>query len=577
MLIFNLVKKVHDLLPKKERFRLYRLLLSVALMSIIELFGVVSIFPFMSVAADPNQIYTNKHLSLIFNQGGFSSENSFLIFLGSAAFLSIVLGNFFRAYSTYSLMSYAHMQNHLLSKKILENYLSKDYEFYLNFNSADLVKNVLTEVSQFISGGLIPILRSFGRICSTICLILILVLINPFLAIVVFSVLASAYIIVYKITRKKIATAGELRSVSNRTRIKIINETSGAIKEIKLMNKENVFLQEFEKPSKDFASAQTHNAIISEMPRYFLEAIGMGGILLIVFYMVLTEDRGQAIAIASMYAVAGYKLLPCLQEIFSSFSKLRFSSGVINEISGALGDKEPILYEKHREIISFKKTIHLKDVIFQYPKSNKITISNLNLSIEKNSITGIIGQTGSGKTTLVDIILGLLSPTKGCLLVDDVQISKSNLSAWQKHIGYVPQNIYLADASVESNIAFGVSEKDIIHEKVVAAAKMAQIDDFITDELEYGYKTVVGERGVRLSGGQRQRLGIARALYLSPQLLVLDEATSALDTETEDAVAQSIDNLSGTITIIIIAHRLSTLRKADKIIKLENGTIVEEK
>lgn len=572
--LIKVIKECIALLTPEERKKLLGLAIFVSAMSLLELVGVVSILPFMSVALNPEMIESNKYLALGYKFLSFDSKRNYLFFLGVVALVALFISNSIRAYSNYLLIKFAQMQTHFLGYRILKNYLSKPYEYYLTQNSSDLTKLALSEVNQLVGNVFLPLLRSFGRFFSAFFIMLLIVAINPKVAVAVTLILGGAYSIVFSFFKRKIADLGKVRTRANLLQFKSISEASGGIKEVKLMNKESVYLSGFKKPSLDFAYGQTHNAIVGELPKYLLEVIAFGGVLSVVLYLIATEGETKAISLASLYALAGYKLMPSLQEIYSSLTKVKFNRPILTAVSKSLLEEGSLnLSTFEKEKLSFNQEIKLENISFSYSGSEKKALSNISFTIPVFSTVGIVGSTGSGKTTLVDIILGLLTPSEGNLFVDDIKINQYNLSNWQSLIGYVPQVIYLTDDTIEANIAFGVPRDEIDYEMVRTAAKLAQIDNFIEHHLPNKYQTQVGERGVRLSGGQRQRIGVARALYRNPSLIVFDEATSALDNETEKALMESLETLSGKKTIIMIAHRLSTLEKADKIIHIENGVL----
>ena len=315
---------------------------------------------------------------------------------------------------------------------------------------------------------------------------------------------------------------------------------------------------------------------MSQMPR-FLEALAFGGILLIIIYlMTKTGNFNNSLPIISLYVFAGYRLMPAVQQIYLSLAKLAFINPSLDKLTNDIKDLKPYYKNKEVKVLSLEKVISLKNIFYDYPNSSRTALNDINLNIMAKSTVGLVGTTGSGKTTIVDIILGLLDPQKGTLEVDGQIISKKNVRSWQKSIGYVPQNIYLADDTIAANIAFGVDLKDINHEAIEKASKIANLHSFVINELPQKYQTTVGERGVRLSGGQRQRIGIARALYHNPKVLILDEATSALDNKTERVVMDAVNSLNKHITIIIVAHRLNTIKNCDKIFLLEKGVLKRE-
>ena len=284
----------------------------------------------------------------------------------------------------------------------------------------------------------------------------------------------------------------------------------------------------------------------------------------------------NALPIIGLYVFAGYRLMPAIQQIYVSFTRITFAIPSVEKLYEELKNLKKFKAQQNEGIISFNKSITLKNVYYNYPNSSRTALKNLNLNIPANSSIGLVGTTGSGKSTAVDIILGLLEPQKGSLEIDGQVINNKNLRSWQRSIGYVPQHIYLSDDTIEANIAFGLEPKHINKYLVEKSSKIANLHNFVTIELPKKYETTIGERGIRLSGGQRQRIGIARALYHNPKVLILDEATSALDNQTEEAVMDAINNISNEITIILIAHRLNTVKDCDIIFKLENGKIIEE-
>ena len=580
--LLNVIKNCIVLLTPTERRKLYVLSVVVSVMSLFELVGVASILPFMSVAVNPETIDTNKYLNIVYQSLSFQSRQNFLLFLGGLALGALILGNAFRALSNYMLLKFAHMQSHTMGLRVFKNYLSKPYEYYLTQNSSKLTNVVTSEMNQVINGMFVPLLKAFGRLNTALFIIVMLVLIDPKVALIMATLLGLAYLVIYRALRKKITRLGIERGENGAARFKYLSEASGGIKEVKLLGKEHVFAEQFSIPSQRYAYSQAHNAIVGEIPRYILEVIAFGGIVTLVMYLITTQGTEQAITLASLYAFAGYKLMPALQEIFNSVTKVKFNYPIVHLLKKSLGDEIDtnlnLEFEKN-DPLKFSEIIEVKDLFFSYASSDKMILKNLNLKIQANTTVGIIGPTGSGKTTFVDIVLGLLPPTSGRIVIDGVTLSKNNLRSWQNQIGYVPQFIYLTDDTIEANVAFGIPKNKIDSNKVKKACELAQIADFIESNLPEKYKTVVGERGVRLSGGQRQRLGVARALYHNPSLIVFDEATSALDNETEKALIESIERLSGKKTIIMIAHRLSTIEKADKIIRIKDGVLesVEER
>ena len=357
-------------------------------------------------------------------------------------------------------------------------------------------------------------------------------------------------------------------SKSNELRYTSVNEAFGSSKETKVNGLEKIFIERFSKASNSFARTIAASQVVAQLPRFALEAIIFGGVMLLLLYLMVQKGNfNSAIPIVSLYVFAGYRLMPALQQIYSSLAQLSFIKPSVDKL---YNDFKILTNKKLEEEadFTFNKSINLKNVSYSYPNLSRNVLKNINLSISEKTTIGLIGSTGCGKTTLVDIILGLLEPKEGIIEVDKI-LTRQNIRSWQRYIGYVPQHIYLSDDTVSANIAYGQNFNEINQELVEKVSKVSKLHDFVINELPQQYQTSVGERGIRLSGGQRQRIGIARALYNNPKILILDEATSALDIQTEQAVMNSISSLSNKITIIIIAHRLNTLKIVIIFLKLK--------
>jgi ATP-binding cassette subfamily C protein len=391
------------------------------------------------------------------------------------------------------------------------------------------------------------------------------------------AVLGSAYAGIYVLVKERIDRTGEKRVETNTARYQFVSEAFGGIKEVKLRGKEEAFLDRYDGPSRRYSQAQAHYKVINKAPRYILEAIALGGIVLIAIYLIAVQDNiRQVIPMLGLYAFAGYRLMPALQQAFVGFSSARFNIAALEAVHRDLqqGVESPTHVSKNGTpaVLTLDDRLLVDEVSFTYPEAEEPAIRNLSFEIPAHSSMGFVGKTGSGKTTTVDLILGLLQPQSGIISVDGTPLRDDDtIRQWQRDIGYVPQQIYLSDDTVVRNIAFGVPEEDIDMDRVRDAARRAHIGEFVKSELPERWNTMVGERGVKLSGGQRQRIGIARALYHRPSVLVFDEATSALDQSTEANVMEAIYELEGDHTMLVIAHRLSTVRRADKIVMLEQG------
>ena len=570
-------RKLWILLSPRERKQGLLLLLLMLALGVIEMVGVASIFPLISVLSDPALVEKNRWLKLTYETLEFSSIHSFYIFLSLSVFIVILLRTFFSALTSYGLLKYAQMRSHSLSLRLLSTYLKRPYTFFLLRHSSDMSKTVLSEVDQVISGSLIPFLQLASQSIIAIFIISMLVYVEPVVALITLFGFVGTYGLVYYFIRGYLRRKGQDRVASNQERFRIAQEAVSGVKEIKVGGLERGYLNRYKDASYRFAKLRTQLNLVREIPRHVLELVAIGGILTVILVLLLKSDGqlASALPVTALYAFAGLRLLPAIQKLYQALVALRFGGPALEKLHEDLFISEHASDLKPVERMRFERQIRLEHVNFTYPSASEPAIKDLSLVIKARSMVGFIGPSGSGKSTLIDIILGLLVPQSGSLAVDDTIISRNNVRSWQSTIGYVPQQIFLTDESIASNIAFGLPPNAINMEEVERAAKQANLHDFIVNELPDGYQTTVGDRGIRLSGGQRQRIGIARALYSNPSVLMLDEATSALDQETEKQVIDEVNNLSGNITVLMIAHRLTTLVKCHTVFKLNKGVLEE--
>jgi ABC-type multidrug transport system fused ATPase/permease subunit len=574
------LKKILYLLSPKERKNANLLLIMIIIMALLDMIGVASILPFMAVLTNPDLIQTNMFLNTMFHASSiFAVENNqqFLFALGVLVFLTLVFSLIFKAITVYLQLRFVQMREYTIGKKLIERYLSQPYSWFLDRHSADLGKTILSEVSLVISTTLNPMMELIAKGMVAIALISLLIITNPKLSLIVGLVLCGCYFFIFFFTRTYLNQIGNERLKNNELRFTSVSEAFGAAKEVKVGGLENIFIQRFSNSAQTFAHNQASALVINQLPRFVLEVIAFGSVLMVILYLMKkTGDFNNAIPILSLYVYAGYRLIPALQGIYSSLSTLTFGGPSLDRLYDDIKNLKSSNSNNDHGNLTFKELIALKNIHYSYPNSMRTTLKNIDISIPAKTTVGFVGTTGSGKTTTADIILGLLEGQKGTLEVDRKIINKHNNRAWQKSIGYVPQHIYLSDDTIAGNIAFGVEPEDINHEAVEQASKISNLHEFVTSELPKKYQTKIGERGVRLSGGQRQRIGIARALYHNPKVLILDEATSALDNQTEKAVMDAVNNLNKSITIIIITHRLSTVKNCDKIYLFDKGEIKNE-
>jgi ABC-type multidrug transport system fused ATPase/permease subunit len=573
-----MIFKIIFFLSSNERVKALFLLAMILIMALLDAIGVASIMPFMAVLTNPDLIKTNRFLDLLYKTLGTNSQGDFLLILGIFVFLLLLLSLGFKAVTTFYQLRFNLMLEYSIGSRLVGRYLHQPYAWFLTRNSSDLGRNVLSEVSMAIDKAMIPLTTLVAQGAVACALLLVLLLVDPFLALSVGVVLASVYALIFKVMSKMLNRLGQNSLAANSKRFMAVSEAFGAAKEVKIGGLESAYIKRFDQSAELYAKYQSASLAIVSLPRFALEAIAFGGMMLIVLYLMLQgASFADALPVISLYAFAGYRLVPAAQQIYGAISQLRIMGPAINALYTEMSElKIPPVINASSNPIILNQSITLNNIHYTYPNADRPALDGISITIPAQRVIGLVGSTGCGKTTTVDLILGLLEPQEGTLSVDGQAINSANLREWQKAIGYVPQQIYLSDDTVASNIAFGIDEGDINQDAVARAAKIANLHDFVINDLPNGYETRVGERGVRLSGGQRQRIGIARALYHNPQVLILDEATSALDNLTELVVMDAINKLRQDITIILIAHRLSTVRECDQIYLMEKGKVIAQ-
>lgn len=582
--MWRLINRLRALLNPRERRLSYALLGLMILSGLTDALGVSSILPFMAVVGNPELIQTNHWLHKIFTLFEFASIDAFLVGLGVAALVIMVFSNALSLASSSTISWFTYNLGHHLSTQILSNYVRQPYAYFLERNSSNLVVNCVDDVIRVTNGIVAPILQAIAKTFVAISILFLVLWVDPWLAVLFGTVIGTVYAGVFLTIRHKVTNLGRAAKDAHRERFRLATEILNGIKELKILGRDHAYQERLAKHSALYARNQWMSTTLSLVPRYAIESLAFGSVILLVVYLLAThQDFKDALPLMALYAFTGYRLIPAFQQIFGSATSVRYNISSLEAIEEKLrtlvrtpaAEVQPKL-PASEDIGPLQQEITLKDMVFQYPNATTPLIKNLNLNIPSNTTVALVGSSGGGKTTIVDIILGLLEPQDGSLLVDGIPITSDNMTSWQKHLGYVPQHIYLADDTLAANIAFGVAPRDLDLDRVEHAAQIANLHEFVVEELPNGYKTIVGERGVKLSGGQRQRIGIARALYSDPDVLILDEATSALDSLTEDAVTDAIRGISQEKTIIMIAHRLRTVQQADTIYLVENGSITDQ-
>lgn len=578
--MLQIYRMLLSLFTPREKKIFYIVMLGAVFSAVIETVGVASILPFLAILSNPDSIQDNRFLSFVYDFMGFADDQSFLTFVGFGVFGVVVLSLVSKVVTLWALARFGFMRAASLSRRLLGGYLHQPYTWFLNRHSADLGRALLSEIDNLAQFVMVPALRLLANLVVVVFMIILLVFVDPQASILAGGFVMASYLAIFFGMRKLIAKRGTERLQANSERFQIAQEALGGAKEVKILGLENVYTERFRSPARRMARALTANLIIGEAPRYVLEGVAFGGMLLFVIFMLISQSGSleAVLPILGVYAFAGMRLFPALQQVFRQAAGLRFNRAALEEVCRDHAEVQRNVSERPSgpppAPLPLTDRIELSGVRYAYPLADRLAVDGLDLTIKANTTVGIVGGTGAGKTTAVDLILGLLSPDEGQLLIDGTPITRENRRAWQRTIGYVPQQIFLTDESVRSNIAFGVPREEIDDAAMERAARIAELHDFVMENLPEGYDTMVGERGVRLSGGQRQRIGISRALYHDPNVLILDEATSALDNLTERAVMDAVHNLGHAKTIIMIAHRLTTVKDCDVILMLEHGKVI---
>ncbi len=573
----GLIRKALYVLTPDEKRQLALLAPAVVVMAILETIGIASIVPFLGLLSNPNAIAESELLSWAYAFGAFSSRESFFFAVGLGVLLILTTGNAFSALTTWGLLRFSWMRNHSLSLRLLGAYLGRPYAYFLTRNTSQLSQKLLAEVQQVTSGVFVAAMKLVARLMVVIFILGALLALDPVMALGVGVVFGGVYGSLFFVVRSKLTRLGKQRLDANRSRYRLAAEMLTGIKEVKLAGLEQTFLERYGVPSHAYASAMATNQIIAQLPRFALETIAFGGVMLLVLFSLRTgKELSSTLPVLGVYAFAAYRILPSLQQVFAGLSGLRTNAvaldSIIEDIPSVARDPDA---SRAVQRLPFTDALTLKDVRFRYEGADEDVLKGVSLTQRSGDWVALVGPTGSGKSTLVDVLLGLLEPSSGELVIDGARLYPGKMAAWQANAGYVPQQIFLADDTVARNIAFGAPEGAVDQERLEHAARVAQIHGFIVDELPEGYATRVGERGIRLSGGQRQRLGIARAIYREPRFLVLDEATSALDNDTEARFFEALREALGDVSVVSIAHRLTTTRSFDCIFVLEKGRVVE--
>ena len=584
----NLLSKVNYIFDKKQKLQSVLLCIGLFVGALLELVGVSFITQLVTLISNPEKIHSNEIMQYCYDFFNMTSDRQFFLFVVIALIFVYLIKNLYLLWINYVQYTFVFNNQLRLSGRLIDCYLKKPYTYHLDNNSAEMVRNVMLDSERFFPR-LLSIFLTLSEILVSALLCVFLLIVDPVITISVVAILAvftGLYLILFKGKAKKY---GKTNQIYDGKMHQSINQALGAVKDIKILHREKYFADSFLAYGKKKMTAVRNNNVLGQFPKYLIETVCIGTVLLVlVFKIYKGEDLNTMIPQLAAFAIAAFKLLPSVSKINNYANLIVFLKPSVDLIYRDIKDTEDMVnYEiadesgniieinddgsQNKDTCYVADKISINNIVYRYPHTDRDVLNGISFEIPLGKSIGFIGESGSGKSTLADVILGILTPTSGTVMYGNMDVHKHPLK-WSKKLAYIPQSIFLCDDTIRNNVAFGIDEDKIDDEKVWKALREAQLEQFVKSQPD-GLDSMVGERGVRISGGQRQRIGIARALYDNPEILVLDEATSALDTGTESAVMEAIDKLSGTMTLIIIAHRLTTIKNCDYVYKVENGNI----
>ncbi|QWC95523.1 ABC transporter ATP-binding protein [Polynucleobacter paneuropaeus] len=570
--IISVIYRLWSHLTLRRRTQFFLLIFLMVICSGADLISIGLVVPFLGAFMSPDSLLSNVYINQAATFFNLNEKDLLIRYITIFFVVSVVISSLLRILLLWFGVRYSNSTGSEFSIEIYRNTLNKPYLKHIATNTSSVINGVINKSNSISSACITPLLRIFSAIIFCGILIAILIAINPLLMIATFLLFAGIYWFVMVITKGRLEKYGKLMALESTTQIKLLQEGLGGIRDIIINNNQSLFVALYGDTDKKLRNANANHEIISTIPRYIVEPLGVIAIVFFAYYLSLKYQPSVFIPTLGIIALCAQKMLPMLQQAYNSWALI---TGAKYSIIDAIELMDACIVPDIKSDllpIQFNASIYLGDVSFKYSEDSKDILSGINLEIKKGQKIGLIGSTGSGKSTLIDILMGLFPPTKGHLYIDGFAINSSNVANWQARIAHVPQQVFLSDASIAENVAFGIPISGIDFQRVATVGRLSQIHEFV-DRLPKKYLTAVGERGVKLSGGQRQRIAIARALYRGADFLVFDEATSALDSETEKLVMRSISELNTNITMVMIAHRISTLENCDLIFELNNGIL----
>jgi len=581
--VLSSLKELYSLLTHEQRHKLLRLQVLVVLMSFAEITGVVSIGPFMALVGDMSQLEGQGRLAQLYQVSDAASPEQFLFWLGICVLVLLTGASLISMFTLWRLFMYGARVGAELSSRLYHHYMHQPWLFHASGSSSQLTNQISQECERITGSIINPFMQMNAKLVMALFMAVAVFLYNPMVTLAGLMFFSLSYFLLYHFVRRRLIANGRAITEAQQLRFKLMGEGFGGIKDALLLGRQRVFTQRFEAASERFAEAQSTTQTMGQVPRYALELVAFGSVIFLMLYLLSAHqgNLGTILPVLSVYALAGFKLLPAFQQVYTGISQIRGNLAAFEALRDDLRasavapqlNQSDLTDQTHLHLTP-KNNIRLEEVVFTYPGKEEPALKGLNLEIPANHVIGLVGLSGSGKSTAIDLLLGLIEPDSGQVLIDGKPLTADNRRAWQNTLGFVPQAIFLADSSIRENIAFGLSPEAIDEHQIKRAARMAHLDELLA-ELPNGLDTRVGERGVQLSGGQRQRIGIARALYHDANVLVLDEATSALDGITEKLIMDAIHDFAGKKNIIMIAHRLATVKQCDCIYLIKDGKVLD--
>jgi len=566
--VLRLLSKIR---PERKKQLAFLQLLSL-LASISEIISIGAIIPFLGVISGSETVINNPLVSRVLDWMSYSFGKENILLYSSIFFIiAVILAGIIRLSLLWFQTRLGHLIGNDLNYEIYNKSLHQPYQYHISNRSSKTISVVSTKVNQIVNLVILPLLNTLSSVIILSFILVALVSFNPKIALSILFSFIFLYFVITAFSRRHLYRNSALISEKTDQVVKLVQEGLGGIRDILIDGTQEIFSKQFKAADYSMRKPMAANQFLSLSPRYIIEMIAISILVLFVYLLGQTEEGIQnMMPVIGLLAISAQRILPLIQNIYFSWSRIKGSSAILSSVLALLDNEISISSNRKRKSILFEECIELDKICFKHAPELENSLTDFSLKIKKGVKLGVIGPTGSGKSTFLDILMGLIVPTGGNIYIDSLPLDDESRAAWQKHIAHIPQNIFISDSSLTENIAFGVAPNKIDHDKVHAVCKMAKLHKLIETWGE-GYQTILGEGGLRVSGGQKQRIGIARALYKNASILILDEATSALDSFTEEEVMSSLEDLSKDVTIVIVAHRLNTLKNCDQIIKIENG------